>query len=536
MLKHSLTLLALTTALLSPANAGPDALIKAQDLHQQLSSRPNPQQLLLLDASPTPRFRAGHIPGAVSADFWRYGMNPGSAGQWQARMRGWGIRQDPAQRIVIYDAGADNLATRVYFDLLTHGIPAKRMQVLDGGLHQWQAQGGLLQQGEGQAPEPGDMTAQPADPRWLAQLPEFVSLSGEPQRGRLVEALDPQNYFGAQQWFDRAGHVPNALMLPHTELFNADRTFRAPEELSRRLQHLGLRADQPAISYCGGGVAGSVPFFAMQALLDWPQAKLYVGSQREYLLDERRLPLWQYAQRSPLRDRAWLAGWNNRLMRQFGATHLTVLDLREAEAFQKERLPGAIHLPASLWQQHRNEPARLADLLAQAGARPDRELVLVGAHSGLSPDKALALVLLHDLGHAQASALDESVDDWALAGGDMEKGAPNARTAPTPAPRWQAPARSLRTAQIPSPSAGAHRQWLGPTPTAQRPGAALRASSLLQANGQPQPAWQLWETLRKVGVDRYAELLVDLPDSGEAAQLLWLLQLAGMPKVQVVQR
>lgn len=518
--KRPLLVLALAFALasLSPAaQAGPEVLVKAQVLRQQLEQGQG--TLLLLDASPTPRFRAGHIPGAISADFWRYGMNPGGAGEWQARLRAWGVRDDASQRIVIYDGGGDNLATRVYFDLLSHGVAASRLQLLDGGLHQWLAQGGTVQTGEGQRPAPGNVQVQEADPRWRAELPEFVSLSGEPLRGRLVEALDPENYFGAQQWFDRAGHVPNALLLPHAELFNADKTFRSPEDLSQRLRHLGLRADQPVISYCGGGVAGSVPFFAMRALLDWPQAKLYVGSQREYLMDERRLPLWQYAVASPLRDRAWLAGWNNRLMRAFGATHLTVIDLRDAESFRKERLPGAINLPVALWQRHRNEPERLAELLAQAGARPDRELVLVSNGNGLSADKALALLLLRDLGHAKASALDPSVDEWALAGGEMEKEPPKARTAAADAVRWHKPAQSLRLGQAEWP-AGAQR-------------VGLRAAALLQANGQPKTAWQLWEALKQAGVDRYAPLVVDLPDAGEAAQLLLLLELAGMPKVQV---
>lgn len=520
-----------------PVLAGQDALIRVAELRQLLGQPAS--AALLLDASPTSRFEKGHIPGAISADFYAYGMNPGDHEQAQQRFRRWGIRQDPQQRIVVYDAGADNVAARVYFDLLAHGVARQRVQLLDGGLHQWKAQGGALASGAGVIPEPGDVQARPIDTQWEARLPEFVTLSGAPQQGRLVDALEAQYYFGGQSMLVRAGHVPNATMLPWQELFKADKTFRDPQDIAQRLAHLGLRADQPTIAYCGGGVAAAVPFFAMRALLDWPMVKLYVGSQREYLLDERQLPMWTYAAASPLRERAWLAGWNSPMLRRFDASPVTVLDLRDAQAFARERLPGSINLPATLWRQHRREPARLAELLAVAGARSGRELVLVGERGGLSPDKALALLLLQQLGHAQASLLRDSVDEWALAGGELEKGPPQAATAGATATRWTT--ARIGSDEPPRAASTAQPLWLevGPAPTVASGTARhvhLPVRQLLDDDGQPKSAWTLWQILNKAGVERYAEVLISAPDPGDAAAALVLLKLAGFPVSRVLDR
>ena len=45
---------------------------------------------------------------------------------------------------------------------------------------------------------------------------------------------------------------------PSAAFFNADQTFKSPEEITRMLNYVGIRRDQQVYSYCGGGVAASV--------------------------------------------------------------------------------------------------------------------------------------------------------------------------------------------------------------------------------------------------------------------------------------
>jgi 3-mercaptopyruvate sulfurtransferase SseA len=56
------------------------------------------------------------------------------------------------------------------------------------------------------------------------------------------------------------------------------------------LTYLGVRPEQQIYTYCGGGVAASVPFFALKFLVNYPKVKLYKESELGWLSDERELP------------------------------------------------------------------------------------------------------------------------------------------------------------------------------------------------------------------------------------------------------
>ena len=43
-----------------------------------------------------------------------------------------------------------------------------------------------------------------------------------------------------------------------------------------------------------GGIAASVPFFALKFIADYPKVKLYQESELGWLQDERQLPYWTY--------------------------------------------------------------------------------------------------------------------------------------------------------------------------------------------------------------------------------------------------
>ena len=104
--------------------------------------------------------------------------------------------------------------------------------------------------------------------------------------------------------------------------------------------------------------------------------KLFVGSQLEWLLDERQLPFWTYAAPSQRRDMAWLAAWANPETLAFGLRPLTLVDVRPAEAFQLGHLPNARSVPGSTLRALLAQPRQLAEALAGAGVKPSDEAVL----------------------------------------------------------------------------------------------------------------------------------------------------------------
>jgi 3-mercaptopyruvate sulfurtransferase SseA len=58
-------------------------------------------------------------------------------------------------------------------------------------------------------------------------------------------------------------------------------------------------------------------------------------------------------------------------------------------------------------------------------------------------------------------------------------------------------------------------------------------TALVNADGTPKPAADIWNTLKKAGVPRYAELVCVSDDAGEAAVNYVVLKLMGYPDVKV---
>src|SRR3989304_5655517 len=73
---------------------------------------------------------------------------------------------------------------------------------------------------------------------------EFLVAPGDPANNALVEALEPSQHFGGAKFFDRAGHIPNAIMMPTADFYNSDKTFKSAQELRRMLAYLGVKPDQ----------------------------------------------------------------------------------------------------------------------------------------------------------------------------------------------------------------------------------------------------------------------------------------------------
>lgn len=59
-------------------------------------------------------------------------------------------------------------------------------------------------------------------------------------------------------------------------------------------------------------------------------------------------------------------------------------------------------------------------------------------------------------------------------------------------------------------------------------------TELLNADGTPKAANDLWNTLVKAGVPRYAEIVSFSDDPGEAAANYFILKMMGYPDVKVL--
>lgn len=518
---------------------GPGRLVDVAWLQQHRAD------VLLLDASMTPRHRAGHIAGAVSADLYRYSADEPTPAAMEQRIQSWGV--SPGRKVVVYDQGGDWMAARLFHDLFVHGVPAQDLFLLDGGLARWKASGGAVTQEATAAPARGSWQVSTLRSEERVRLPEFLQASGDPTRHVLLDALEPSYHYGQQKFFDRAGHVPGAVLLPSEDFFNADKTFKSADEIRRLLRYHGVRAEQTVHSHCGGGGAAATPWFALRFIAGHASTKLYLGSQREWLRDDRGLPFWTYSAPQLLRDTAWLAGWNAPMLRAFGVAQLNIVDVRPPEAYAQGHLPFALNLPAAGLGTQLRQAAALAATLGQAGVQPGHEVVLV-SDGGISKDAALAFVAFEQLGHGKVSLLMDSVEDWAYRGQETTRqptrvgmpSAPGEITVP-PAMYPQRSAPSKLTSESDGPSGEFPRVWVDAGRAAGTPpptGRVLRLpyTELLGERNLPKPAPELWNIMDKAGVPRHAEVVVMADDAAEAAVAYVVFKLMGWPDLKVALR
>jgi|GEM_PF-2913923 len=483
--------------------------------------------LRILDASPASLHRQAHIPGAMPADLFSAGLMDAPPDRVEKKLRAWGIQ--PGDRVVVVDQGGDWMAPKLLWDLLSYGLPADRLFLLDGGMAQWRLQGGALSSEPTPAPPAGSIAIKAFDDSVRVRLPEFLAATGDPRRNVMLEALQPSYYFGGAAFFNRAGHVPHATLMPSEDFFQADKRFKPADEIRRMLRHQGIGPDQQVLSYCGGGGAAAVPYFALRFIAGHDKVRLFQESQRGWLEDPRELPVWTYAKPELLRDADWVKAFASPMLKAFGLSKVSVVDLRPAEQYAQGHVPTALNLPAA---QFAVADGTLAERLGQAGLERSHEAVLVG-NGGLTPELALAWLRLEQLGQHRVSVLLDGPEAWAERGFELAR--PGQRPV-QPRPYAPAPSGAAPTGLFPPVYVAAGRQ--APDRAPGQAGAAplihLPYTQLLDVDGRPKPAKEIWKLLEKAGVPRYAQIRLFAERPGEAAVNFLLLRLMGFSDLQLL--
>lgn len=508
-------------------------------LEQNLKSA----DILILDASPAQMYKVQHIPGAINVDLFSYGAQESPVAEMEQRLQSWGISR--GKKILIYDQGGSFMATRLFYDLYYYGFPASDLLVLDGGISKWRSAGGSVTKDPTPAPQKGSFRITKLNEQARVRLPEFLTASGDRANNALVEALEPSWHFGETAFFDRAGHIPNGIMLPSADFYNADKTFKSADEIRRMLSYLGVRPEQHVYTYCGGGVAASAPFFALKFIADYPKVKLYQESELGWLQDERGLPYWTYDAPLLIRETNWLKTWGGKLMRTYGVSHVSMVDVRPADAFKQGHMPFALNIPADVFRTNLRNPEKLAEILGQAGVNASHEAVVI-SDAGLNESSALAFLMLESLGQKRVSVFMDPIDKWAELGLEVtreatavgpRKGPGDLSISPT-----IYPTNSRRNTVVADPK---NTQGLYPkvfiasgknVPAKAPDGKVVHVpyTDLLSADGRPKAAKDIWNILVKAGVPRYAELVSFSDDPGEAAANYFILKLMGYPDVKVL--
>jgi len=231
-------------------------------------------------------YEEAHIPGAVYVDWTRDITDPDDPvpaqvappDRFAALMGSLGIGD--GTHAVVYDHTGGQFATRLWWALTYYGHD--RVSVLDGGWKKWTAEGRPTT-AEVPIPEPAAFTSHPR-PELRAEAGEVLAAS----RGGnafILDARDEGQYTGAvARGEGRAGRIPGAEHLHADTLLDPKSgTFRPDRELDEKLREAGVPEDrgEPVVAYCNGGVAATVPLFALHRL-GYRNLANYDGSWNEW--------------------------------------------------------------------------------------------------------------------------------------------------------------------------------------------------------------------------------------------------------------
>ncbi len=228
-------------------------------------------------------YAQAHLPGALYLDWTRDIVDETDpvaaqlAGpEKMARVLGQAGIGDQHE-IVAYDAHpASQFATRFWWALRCYGHT--RVRVLNGGWAKWTREARPVTS-ERPAFPPAVWTPRP-QPEWRATAEEVLTFLARPGV-TLIDARDTEQFTGRIRRGPRGGHIPGALSLPREVFFNADGTFRAPDELQALADAQAVKPDSQIVAYCNGGVAATSILFTL-SMLGYPHLTNYDGSWNEW--------------------------------------------------------------------------------------------------------------------------------------------------------------------------------------------------------------------------------------------------------------
>lgn len=233
-------------------------------------------------------YLAEHIPGSLFFDINEIAdeksplphMLP-SPDVFAAHMKRMGIGD--GMHVIAYDSEGLYSAARVWW--MFRAMGHEQVQVLNGGLKKWKAEGQPLEDG---APRP--RTERHFTPMFNAELVRDVAdvkgLIGN-KKVQIVDARAAARFEGTvaePRKGLRSGHIPGSRNVPFTSLLNPDGTLKPAAELNSIIAKAGVDVGRPVVASCGSGVTAGVVALAL-AILGHTNAAVYDGSWTEWGAD-----------------------------------------------------------------------------------------------------------------------------------------------------------------------------------------------------------------------------------------------------------
>jgi thiosulfate/3-mercaptopyruvate sulfurtransferase len=287
----ALLLLPLTAAAREMATAkaaarAVDPVVSTDWLEKNLA---NPD-LVILDVRKVEDYKAGHIPGAVSAFYGSWAIKKGellnelpAADDIADVIGGAGIGK---QSLVVIVGKTEKTPdqfdmTRVAWTLKYAGV--NNTAILSGGQDQWVREKRTVSQ------EMVKAKAKPFKAEWNKSL--FVDkayMQAKLGKAVIVDTRAPNFYEGKEKlpFVPKMGRIKGAVNLPVGAIFTKEGLYKDKTELAAlAAKAVGSDLDKEMLLYCDTGKTCTAWAFIMTEMLGYKDVKLYDGSTMEWLAD-----------------------------------------------------------------------------------------------------------------------------------------------------------------------------------------------------------------------------------------------------------
>lgn len=272
------------------SNSAEQVVIEPDEALAILRNREAAPGVIWLDARSREAFAEGHVRNALWIDIQDWDGRahseaeaPSNLAAWRKRLGELGIAAN--SRVVVYDDGKLIDASRAWFLLRSAGV--RQAAVLNGGypamkpkLSSEDVQAGA----EFKPKKPVEWSGGAAEAKPYAAKGDMMQAVTK-RSARVLDVRAPEEYSGEKSRGNpRAGHLPGAILLPHTHMLDASGRLLPAEDLKKLFAEAGLKPDEPIIAHCQSGGRASLALLAA-AHAGYNNVRNYYGSFGEWSRD-----------------------------------------------------------------------------------------------------------------------------------------------------------------------------------------------------------------------------------------------------------
>lgn len=286
LLSALVALLLLSFAISAVAAPGAHELITPDQLQGLINSN----NVVVVDVRSAADYDAGHIPGAIQVakeDFFEtVGGIPGMAAT-PGKLAGLlsRIGATPKTHIVIYSADNDTKHAARLWWTLNELYGHKNVQILNGGFQAWTARSYDIST-ESVTPTPAIYPASElvVNPNAVATKQEVIDALAQ-ESAVVIDCRNQAFYDGTQKKAARAGHIAGTNLVPESDMYNPDYTFKDKQTLRDYFAAKGITKETPVIVYCNTGTTATAQYLALTKIVGCKNVQNYDGSLMEWAAD-----------------------------------------------------------------------------------------------------------------------------------------------------------------------------------------------------------------------------------------------------------